>query len=549
MRLDQSRFFEPLQQQAARLKQVRLTELFAQDPQRVARYSLQAPGLFIDYSKNFIDIPSLQVLLALAHEQGLENAIADLFGGVHVNNTEDRPALHTALRQTDATPVWVDGVDVMPEVHATRQKMAQLVNRIHDQTCLGFNGKPIDTLVSIGIGGSYLGPKTALEALTPYVKKGLKCHFVANIDGSDITEVLHQINAETTLFLLQTKSFSTLETLENARYARTWMLQQGMPESAAAQHFYAVTSNVPAALAFGIPEANTFPMWDWVGGRYSLWSAIGLPIAFGVGMAHFNAMLAGAEAMDQHFRNAPLAQNAPVLLGLLGCWYVNFFGAETQAVLPYDHYLTSFTNHLQQLDMESSGKHVDRHGEALTYHSGPVIWGGVGSNGQHAYHQLLHQGTRLIPADFIIALKTQNPVAQHHDHLFSNCLSQAQALMQGKSEADACSELITKGMPAADAKSLAKHKAIEGNKPSTLLVFDELNPAALGALIALYEHRVFVQSVIWNIDPFDQWGVELGKVLSGGIFKQLQNGAEPDQKLDASTASLIERFRQANQRV
>ncbi len=542
MRLDQTSSYSRLRTQAERMRHTHIKELFRHEGDRDKRFSLQAAQIYVDFSKHLIDDAVMQELLTLANEQELSRAIHDLFEGAPLNNTEQRPALHTALRQSTGRPIYVGGVDVIPEIRATQQRMRQLVERIHSGQHKGFSGRQIDTLVSIGIGGSYLGPKAALEALTPFAKPGLRCHFVANIDGSDVTEVLRQINPETTLFLLQTKSFSTLETLENARVARAWMYQQGMPEEALAQHFYAVTANVAAAEAFGITADNCLPMWDWVGGRYSLWSAIGLPIAFMLGYEHFEALLQGAEAMDQHFREAPFAQNIPVVLALLGLWYNNFFDAQSHAVLPYDHYLANFTAHLQQLDMESNGKGVDRDGLTLSYQSGPIIWGGVGSNGQHAYHQLLHQGTRLIPADFIIALRSTNPVSNHHAYLVANCLSQTQALMLGKTEAEATAELLAKGMSAEEAVALAPHKVIPGNKPSTTLVVEILNPSTLGALIALYEHKVFVQGILWHLDSFDQWGVELGKVLGEQIFKHLLDDSALDE-FDCSTRELIARFR------
>ena len=535
--------WQSLKEQRERLNGVPMKDLFNQDPERAKRYFIEGAGLSLDFSKNRIDDKALDALLALASSCNLEARREALLSGAPVNVTENRPALHTALRNPGTDVITVDGKDVVAEVQGTLQRMETLVNDVLGQRRTGYTGKPFTDVVSIGIGGSYLGPKLVSEALQPYAQAGIRFHYVANIDGTEICETLRQVTAETTLFLIQSKSFRTQETLENSKVAKQWFLDHCGDEQAVSQHFMAVTANVPAAQDFGIDPENVFPMWDWVGGRYSLWSAIGLPIAFTVGMANFRALLAGAHAMDQHFREAPLAENLPVVMAMLGIWYTNFWGAETHAILPYDHYLRSLPDHLQQLDMESNGKSVTQDGNALTWQSGPVIWGGVGANGQHAYHQLIHQGTRLIPADFIIPLKTHNPVATHHADLFANCLSQSRAMMAGKSLEEARAELKAEGRDESEIEQLAPHKVIPGNKPSNTLTMEKVTPETLGALIALYEHRTFVQGVIWDVDSFDQWGVELGKQLGKGILPRLLGQDHNNQASDSSTDHLIELFR------
>lgn len=546
--LTSSAEWQALEAQRQALDAIPLRQLFAADPGRARRYFIEGAGLALDFSKNRITDDTLQALLALARRCNLEDHRAALLRGDPVNVTENRPALHTALRHPGPDGITVDGVDVVAEVQATLGRMEELVEQVLSQARTGFTGQAITDVVSIGIGGSYLGPRLVSEALQPYVQNGMRCHFVANIDGTDISEVLRQVRPETTLFLIQSKSFRTQETLKNGEVARQWFLDQGGTEPAVGQHFLAVTANGPAAEAFGIQPDNIFPMWDWVGGRYSLWSAIGLPVALTVGMATFRRLLTGAHAMDQHFQDAPLAQNLPVVMALLGVWYNNFWQADTHAILPYDHYLRSLPEHLQQLDMESNGKGVTTLGTALGYDSGPVIWGGVGSNGQHAFHQLIHQGTRLIPADFIIPLESHNPVASHHADLFANCLSQSRAMMTGKTLAEARAELVADGYSADEVERLAPHKVIPGNQPSNTLMMDKLTPETLGALIALYEHRTFVQGVIWQVDSFDQWGVELGKQLGQEILPRLLGDTAPEAGSDSSTDHLIDRFRSVRRR-
>lgn len=531
-----------LQEHRTRMQHFSLRDAFSQDPQRFARYSLQKAGIFLDYSKNLIDAPVLESLLQLAQQMHLPTAIEALFAGEMLNNTERRPALHTALRRPLGDRVLVNGGDVMPEVHRVLGQMTDLVQRVHTGLWRGYTEQPITDVVNIGIGGSFLGPHIVSEALRPFERERVRCHFLANLDGSEFMDVSRQLRAETTLFIVSSKSFGTLETLKNTMAARRWFLAQGGKESDLARHFIAVTSNRKAAIEFGMAEENLFPMWDWVGGRYSLWSAIGLPIALAIGMSGFRELLAGAYEMDQHFAYAPLHENLPVLLGLLGVWYGDFWGAQSHAVLPYDHYLRNLNQHLQQLDMESNGKRVRQDGSAVSCGTGPVIWGGVGCNGQHAYHQLLHQGTLMIPVDFIIPATSYNPVADHHQWLYANALAQSQALMRGKTLAEAEAELRIQGLPESEVQRLAPHKVIPGNRPSNMLVLESVNPRSLGALIALYEHKVFVQSVMWGINAFDQWGVELGKELGKHLYARLI-GTETAPAEDASTQGLIDLFR------
>ena len=519
-----------------------MREAFASDPQRFERFSLTTCGLMLDYSKNLISEETTALLVKLAEEAQLGDAIQAMFNGAPINASERRQALHTALRRPLGDQVLVDGRNVMPDIHSVLQQMSRLVTSLHNGLWRGYTEKPITDVVNIGIGGSFLGPQLVSEALLPFAQKGLHCHYLANVDGSEFRELFSKLSAETTLCIVSSKSFTTLETLKNAQAARAWYLAQGGSETALHKHFIAVTSNVGAATEFGISKENILPMWDWVGGRYSLWSAIGLPIAMSIGISNFKELLSGAYNMDQHFRSAPFERNIPVLLGLLGVWYGDFWGARSQAILPYDYYLRNITDHLQQLDMESNGKSVRQDGTPLTAGSGPVIWGGVGCNGQHAYHQLLHQGSQLIPADFIVPVSSYNPVTDHHQWLYANCLSQSQALMLGKSLAEAEAELRDKGLDEAEVQRLAAHKVVPGNRPSNTLVMERISPRRLGALIAMYEHKVYVQSVLWGINAFDQWGVELGKELGKGVYQGLTDW-EPAAAADASTQGLINYFR------
>jgi glucose-6-phosphate isomerase len=534
--------WQALRRHREEMQHFSLRQAFAENPQRFSDFSMSSSSLFLDYSKNLINDETRRLLVDLARECGLEQATRALFDGELVNSSEGRPALHTALRRPIGDRLDVNGINVMPEVHRVLNQMTELVSLIHNGLWRGYSEKPITDIVNIGIGGSFLGPQLVSEALLPFAQKGVSCHYLANIDGSEFFELAGELRAETTLFIVSSKTFSTLETLKNAQASRAWYLAQGGTETGLHRHFIAVSSNREAALEFGIHAENIFPMWDWVGGRYSLWSAIGLPIALAIGMSNFKELLAGAYNMDQHFQSAPLERNMPVLLGMLGIWYGNFWGAQSHAILPYDHYLRNITKHLQQLDMESNGKSVRHDGTPVSSSTGPVIWGGVGCNGQHAYHQLLHQGTELIPADFIVPVVSYNPVADHHQWLYANCLSQSQALMLGKTRAEAETELRNKSLPEAEVQRLAPHKVIPGNRPSNTLVLDRISPRRLGALVALYEHKVFVQSVVWGINAFDQWGVELGKEMGKNVYQRMTSW-EPEQAEDASTQGLIDYFR------
>ncbi|OZB34811.1 MAG: glucose-6-phosphate isomerase [Pseudomonas sp. 34-62-33] len=535
--------WQALQQHRAEMAGFSMREAFAADARRFQRFSLDSCGLLLDYSKNLIDERGLELLMQLAEQAGLHESIAALYSGEQVNASEGRAALHTALRSPIGRRLLVDGHDIIPEVHRVLNQVTELVSRIHSGLWRGYSEKPIKEVVNIGIGGSFLGPQLVSEALRPFTQRGVRCHYLANIDGSEFRELTARLDPETTLFIVSSKSFGTLETLKNTLAARDWYLAMGGPEEELHRHFIAVTSNRKAAIEFGIGEENIFPMWDWVGGRYSLWSAIGLPIALAIGVSNFKELLAGAYAMDQHFTQAPLAENMPVLMALLGIWYTNFWGAQSHAILPYDHYLRNFTKHLQQLDMESNGKSVRQDGSELNIATGPIIWGGVGCNGQHAYHQLLHQGRLLVPADFIVPVNSYNPLSDHHQWLFANCLSQAQALMQGKTREEAEAELRARGMPEAEVQRLAPHKVIPGNRPSNILVMNRIAPFELGALVALYEHKVFVQSAIWGINAFDQWGVELGKEMGKEVYQRL-TGQVDSSASDASTQGLIDHFRE-----
>ena len=528
------------------LTSLSMSNLFNENPNRASEFSAKGAGWTLDFSKNRATQETLSLLIQLAKEAGLEDATDALFNGSEINNTENRSVLHTALRASHKqASLMVNGNNVLDEVRATLAQMKSFVAQLTSKEWRGYSDQAITDVVSIGIGGSYLGPKVVTEALTPYANTGIKVHFVANIDGSDICGKLAKLNPETTLFLISSKSFGTLETLYNANAARAWFLDNGGPEAEVHRHFAAVSSNVEKAVNFGIAKENIFPMWDWVGGRYSLWSAIGLPIAIAVGMDNFEQLLEGANEMDEHFKTAPYEENLPVIMGVLGVWYSNFYDAQSHALIPYDHYLRALPAHIQQLDMESNGKANFLNGEQVDINTGPLIWGGAGTNGQHAYHQLLHQGTRLVPVDFIAPLTSHNPVADHHAQLFSNCVSQSQALMVGKSLEQAQNELKEAGASAEEIARIAPHKVIAGNRPSNTLLTKKMTPQTVGALIALYEQKTFVQGVIWGINSFDQWGVELGKVLGTDIYNRLVSEQENSQ-LDPSTQALIEAFK-ANQ--
>ena len=543
-KLTTSPAWQALKAHHAAIEPLHMRDMFRDDPARFGKFSLQLGNLLFDYSKNRITDETIKLLVALAVQAGLPAAIGRMFGGEKINSTEQRAALHTALRNRSGRPVLVDGKDVMPDVRRVLGLMRRFSDAVRSGEHRGHTGKQISDIVNIGIGGSDLGPLMACEALKPYSNPKLRAHFVSNVDGTHLAETLKKLDAETTLFIVSSKTFTTQETLTNAHSARVWLVEKLGDERAVAKHFAAVSTNLKATGEFGIHPDNVFEFWDWVGGRYSLWSAIGLPIALHIGMDRFEELLGGAYAMDEHFRSAPLDKNMPVLLGLLGVWYGNFFGAQSNAVLPYDQYLHRFPAYLQQLEMESNGKRVDRDGNAVDYDTCMVMWGEPGTNGQHAFYQLIHQGTHLIPADFLAPLHSHNPAGEHHAILLANCFAQTEALMLGKTAGEARAELTTQGLRDEVLETLLPHKVFPGNRPTNTLLFDRLDPHTLGMLIALYEHKVFVQGVIWNINSFDQWGVELGKQLAGKILPELR-GAAITSAHDASTAGLIGRFRKS----
>jgi glucose-6-phosphate isomerase len=527
-----------LEAHATTLREVHLRRLFADDPARFTRFQARFEDLLLDYSKHRVTAETLRLLLELARERELEAWRDKLLSGQKINATEGRAVLHTALRNRSGTPALVDGVDVMPAIDAVLTRLEGFTTAVRSGVWRGFTGQRITDIVNIGIGGSDLGPRMVCKALAPDAEPGRRIFFVANVDPADLALTLARLDPERTLFVVASKTFTTQETMTNAASARTWLLDRLKDERAVARHFAAVSTNEAAVAAFGIDPANMFGFWDWVGGRYSLWSAIGLPIALHLGFERFRALLEGAHAMDRHFATTPLAANLPVVMGLLGVWYGNFLGAETHAVLAYDQNLDRFAAHLQQLDMESNGKFVDRAGARVDYATGPVIWGEPGTNGQHAFFQLIHQGTRLIPCDFLAAARSRTPLGDHHAKLLANFLAQTEALAFGKTAEEARAELAAQGLAGAALDALLPHKVFEGNRPTSSLVYQELTPHRLGSLIALYEHKVFVQGVIWNINSFDQWGVELGKQLASRILPELEDQSEITSH-DASTNGLI----------
>lgn len=518
-----------------------MRQMFQEDAARFEKFSVKSGSLLLDYSKNRITLETRKLLIDLAQQAKLPAAIERMFDGCKINTTEQRAVLHTALRNRSDRPVFVDGTDVMPDIRRVLGLMRAFSDSVRSGRYVGHTGHAITDIVNIGIGGSDLGPLMVCEALKFYAAPNLRAHFVSNVDATQIVETLKKLNAETTLFIVSSKTFTTQETLTNARTARAWLIGQLKDEAAVAKHFAAVSTNLAATSAFGINPDNVFEFWDWVGGRYSLWSAIGLPIALFVGMDRFEELLAGAHAMDEHFRSAPLEQNMPVLMGMLGIWYGNFFGAASNAVLPYDQYLHRFPAYLQQLEMESNGKGVGRDGALVDYDTGMVVWGEAGTNGQHAFYQLIHQGTRMIPADFLAPMHSQNPVGEHHSILLANCFAQTEALMIGKTFDEARAELLAQGLKGESLEALLPHKVFPGNRPTNTLLFDRLDPHTLGMLIALYEHKVFVQGIVWNINSFDQWGVELGKQLAGKILPELLDESVKSTH-DQSTTSLIEYY-------
>ncbi len=522
---------------------VHMRELFEADPKRFENFSLKFDKILFDFSKNIIDNTTLDLLSKLAHSCNLKDKMDSMFNGDRINSTERRAVLHTALRSYSDKPIKVDDWDVMPKVKAVRKQMQMFCDNVHEGKYLGFTGRRFTDIVNIGIGGSDLGPRMVCKALTPYSRAGVKVHFVSNIDGTDITETLTQLNAETSLFIVASKTFTTQETLTNANTAKQWFLKQkGVSSKDVAKHFIALSTNEAKCKEFGIDPKNMFGFWDWVGGRYSLWSAIGLSIALYIGYDNFEELLNGAYEADIHFRNTEFQHNIPVIMALLGIWYNNFFGAESYAVIPYEQYLEKLPEFLQQLDMESNGKTIQKDGEVVDHLTGPIVWGTAGTNSQHSFFQLIHQGTRLIPVDFIGGCQSHNPTGDHHHKLMSNFFAQTEALMKGKTVEEAFEELQAAGKSMEEIESLIPHKIFAGNRPTNTILYDKLTPGVLGSLLAFYEHKVFVQGAIWEINSFDQWGVELGKQLAKAILPELNSSAKTDGH-DSSTNNLINYYK------
>lgn len=525
-----------------KMSKTQLKDLFSKDPSRFSNYSVQHDDLLIDYSKNLIDDQTMNLLLNLAKEVKLKDAILSIFNGDKINETEGRSVMHSALRNVSGKPVFIDGKDVMPQVQASLSHIKTFSNQLASGQWKGCTNRPIKNIVNIGIGGSDLGPVMVCEALKHYNTNGITVHFVSNVDGTHMAETLKNIDPEETLFMIASKTFTTQETMTNAHSARQWFLSSGRNAGDISKHFVAISTNIEAVEEFGIDKENMFIFWDWVGGRYSLWSSIGLPIACAIGYDNFEAFLNGAHEMDEHFQTTAFEANIPVLLGLIGIWYNNFFNAESVAVLPYDQYLHRFAAYLQQADMESNGKSVDREGQPINYQTGPVVWGEPGTNGQHAFYQLIHQGTKLIPCDFIASANSHNPLSDHHNKLMSNFFAQTEALMNGKTEDEVRAELEQDGKTSVEINKLLPFKVFKGNNPSNSILVKELNPKSLGKLIAMYEHKIFVQGVIWNLFSFDQWGVELGKNLAKNILPELLNEQDVYNH-DSSTNGLINAFK------
>ncbi len=535
--------WQNLNRHFGKIKNRHMRDLFAEDPRRFSKFSIRFNDLMVDYSKNRITQETVTGLIALAEECDLKNAIENMFSGTKINETENRAVLHVALRNRDNSPILVDGQDVMPDVNAVLKKMNKFSSSVIKGDWKGFSGKKISDIVNIGIGGSDLGPVMVTEALNAYAMQGLSVHFVSNIDGTHLTETLKPLNPETTLFMIASKTFTTQETMTNAFSAREWFLKAAKDPAHVARHFVAISTNSKAVQKFGIDKDNMFVFWDWVGGRYSLWSAIGLSIACYIGYDNFEDLLQGAFEMDQHFKTAPFEKNIPVILALIGIWYNNFFGAQTEAILPYDQYLHRFPAYFQQGNMESNGKSIDRNGDRIDYQSGPIIWGEPGTNGQHAFYQLIHQGTKLIPADFLAPAISHNPIGEHHPILLSNFFAQTEALLNGKTRKEVIAELKNEDKTDKEIQKRVPHKMFEGNRPTNSILFKKLTPRVLGSLIAMYEHKIFVQGVIWNIFSFDQWGVELGKQLAKKILPELTDD-KPIQTHDSSTNGLINAYKE-----
>src|SRR5436190_7830296 len=532
-----------LQEHFSEMKSEHIKELFKADPERFSKYSITNRDIVFDYSKNIISERTIQLLLQLANDCKLKDGIDAMFNGEKINETEGRAVLHTALRNLSTEPVFAEGKDVMQEVRKVLKQMKNFCSRVHDGRWRGYTGKRIKYIVNIGIGGSDLGPLMVTEALKPYWLEDIQTFFVSNIDGTHIAEVLKKIKPERTLFLIASKTFTTQETMTNAFTAREWFLEHAIDEKHIAKHFAALSTNETAVVKFGINKRNMFRFWDWVGGRYSLWSAIGLSIALTIGYKNFEELLAGAYDSDQHFRNSSFEKNIPVMMALIGLWYTNFFGAQSEAILPYDQYLHRFAAYFQQGNMESNGKSIDRNGEPVEYATGPIIWGEPGTNGQHAFYQLIHQGTPVIPCDFIGVAQSHNPIGDHHQKLMSNFFAQTEALINGKTEEEAAAELESSGLSNEIISKLLPYKVFAGNRPTNSFLIKKITPFTLGQLIALYEHKIFVQGIIWNIFSFDQWGVELGKQLANKILPELRDD-EQISSHDSSTNSLINIFKE-----
>ncbi|MBR6310321.1 MAG: glucose-6-phosphate isomerase [Paludibacteraceae bacterium] len=539
----QTSAWKELEKYFATFKGTQMKALFAKDANRAEKYSLQFEDIFVDFSKNIIDEKVMSLLVKLAEECGLKDAIEAEFTGEKINKTEKRSVLHVALRNRSNTPIYSDGKDVMPDVNRVLAQMKDFSEKIISGAWKGYTGKAITDIVNVGIGGSDLGPLMVTEALKPYKKQNITCHFVSNIDGTHMAETLKKVNPETTLFIIASKTFTTLETMTNAQTAKDWFLKTAKDEKAVAKHFVALSTNAKAVADFGIDTNNMFEFWDWVGGRYSLWSAIGLSIACSIGFENYQALLEGAHAMDKHFRNTEFDKNIPVILALIGIWYNNFYGAETEAILPYDQYMHRFSAYFQQGNMESNGKYVDRNGKEVSYQTGPILWGEPGTNGQHAFYQLIHQGTKMIPCDFMAPAISQNPIGDHHPKLLANFFAQPEALMMGKTAEQVTAELKKQGKSDEDIAMLLPYMVFKGNIPTNSILFKKLTPRTLGSLIAMYEHKIFTQGIIWNIFSFDQWGVQLGKQLANVILPELKN----DDKVashDSSTNGLINKYKE-----
>ena len=530
--------WQTLKTHCQEMKAIHMRHLFEKDPERFSKYSILFNNILFDYSKNRINENTKTLLIKLAHEAGLSRMIEAMFTGERINSTENRAVLHIALRNRSNRPIYVNGQNVMPDVNRVLEQMRSFSEAVRSGQWKGYTHKAITDVVNIGIGGSDLGPKMVVTALKPYTQENLRSHFVSNVDGTDIAETLKKLNPETTLFLIASKTFTTQETMTNATTARNWFLESAVEETAVAKHFVALSTNEQKVTEFGIDPVNMFQFWDWVGGRYSLWSAIGLSIAIAIGMDNFEALLTGAHEADEHFRNSSFEQNIPVMMAVIGVWYNNFFGAETHAILPYDQYLSYFSAYFQQGDMESNGKSVTKEGQPVPFNTGPIIWGQPGTNGQHAFYQLIHQGSKTIPCDFLAAAQSHNNIGEHHSILLSNFLAQTEALMKGRTTAEAKAELMEQGVSSSNLDLIAKAKTFSGNRPTNSFLYEQLTPKTLGTLIAFYEHKIFAQGVIWNINSYDQMGVELGKILAKNILPELK-----DNKIihthDSSTNGLI----------